>query len=651
MSWLAKNWIRVVRWGLAAGVAGFAVWQLALFVTMHALRVRYPWDVEWLEGAALYQAHRVKMGQVTYGPPNQGYLPLFHPPAYPAMLGYLGKVVRVDYPMARELSFWFIIGGVLLIARQLWLVFKEEENGKVYALTLSLVAAGCVAAGVPLSEGFYDIVREDSMAVFLCVLLAALAHGRDKKLTIRRLLVLASLITLIVYTRLPAVFFPVWVTLFVFARHRKSGLLLALMAVSGCGLVLVALQYQSRGWYWIYTVSLLADHAVPMARLKEGLGLLHKAMPFLPALPVVALGLAIVRKISSRAVLWFGMAVCSLPASLLPFAKVGGYLNDFVPVAFFIGPAVAFLLADLLLALERRPRQVLAVQAIVYAAMCLFFWNSKYSPARISPNADDYKKARNTNAQMSKLKGGVIVPRHPFLPVQNGSRSDQIADMPYLDMVFAGYKDLAVGTYLDKTHAEWAIVTGGEVASVAAELVARYQLHGTWAGAPRMIIATPSTLRYLLRWQQPENDARVLFDFEGPLADWTPEGDAFLDGLRPTLSRGQLMPGAVGKQLLSSYNWKLRDRATGRITSSPFLIDRPNLSLRVGGNPKATRVELHVDGKSQRRAGGVFDITECLVKVVWDVKELMGKEARLVIIDDDTGPYGHIRVDQVVLFR
>lgn len=649
---LAPRWRRAVHVVTAIAAIAGALWQLSLLLRLYASRVAYPWDLEWLEGAALYQAHRVMEGQVTYGPPKVGYLPLLHPPGYPALLGLLGKVVRLDYPMARTLSMLFFLGAAGLVIRSLVRHHEDEEGGKLDAWVLGLAAAGCAAAGVPVIEGFYDMVREDILAIWLCVLAAVLADTRERRLTPRRIALLAAVITAIVYTRLPAVFFPVWVTLFVFARHRRSGVLLTLAGISGCGLVLVALQYTSKGWYWMYTVSMLQDHVIFAARFKEGLVLLLRAAPFYPALPVLALVLAVTRRLSPRAALWFGMFVCSFPSSLLPWAKVGGYFNDFMPTCFFVGPATAFLVADAVRAVGKRPRAALAVRGLAYVGLGAHLFLATYDFKRFSPGPAAFERVRAMNERVAKLSGGVLVPRHPFVPVRMGSRTQQFADMPYLDLALSGYKDIALGAYIDKIHARWAVVSGNEIGTIADELAARYQFEKRMPDPPRMVIGTPSSLRYLLRWQDDEAKARVVFDFEKPLAGWEAEGDAFAES--PTSTHPRIQPqihGAVGQGLANSYSSRKRDRATGTLTSPPFVIDRPTMGLRVGGGwTPRTRVELLVDGKVERKATGIFEGTETLIKTVWDVRPFLGKEARLVLIDEDTGAWGHLLCDHVVLY-
>jgi hypothetical protein len=553
--------------------------------------------------------------------------------------------VRLDYGMARTVSFACFLIAVGLCARAL----VRHQEGRLEGWALGAFAAGCAAAGAPIFEGFYDLVREDVMAVLFCVLCAVLAGG-PKRMSPRRIAALAFTIGAVVYTRLPAVFFPVWVTIFVFARHRRTGVLLAISAAAVCGLTLVALQYASHGWYWMYTITLLQDQALIPTRFLLGLQILIKFAPFLWALPPLVIALAVARRLSAETVLWFGMLVVSIPAALLPFAKVGGFGNDFMPMFFMIGPATAFVVSDLWRALEPRPRNRLAALSLLCAGSAAFLGVRTWDVKRLTPTEDAFRKARAMNEKVASLDGGVLCPRHPFTPIHNGSKNLGFSDMPYLDMAWSNYGDLNLGGYIDRSKAKWAAIMGTEVQLTTRELVSRYQLEGSIGDAPVTITGERSQLRYLLRLQDSEKDARVLFDFEKDLDGWKVEGDAWQ--LTPPKPKWQAqIYGAVGSQLANSFHPTKKDTATGTLTSPKFVIDRWHMAFRIGGGWKnGTRVELRVGGRVERKASGIFEYNETMIKVVWDVHAFLGKEAQLVLIDQDPGPWGHLMVDHVILY-
>jgi hypothetical protein len=628
---------------LLVAVAG-GLWQLSLVARLWWGVARYPWDIEWLESSALYQAYRVMRGLPTYGPMRDGFLPLNHPPLYPAVLGYLGRVIGLDYLMARTLSLVFFAGAAALVVRAM----VRRMSGRAEGWVLGILAVGAAGTGVPLIEGVYLLVREDMMAVFLCVLLAALVDG-PRRLTNRRIALLAVLTTAIVYTRQPAVFFPVWVTVFVFLGHRRSGFLLALSSAAACGLVLVALLFTSKGWYWLHTVGLVQVHGVAPDRFVLGLKVLLDTAPYVAAVPLLLLVLLATRRLSASGLLWSGMLVAAIPAGLLPFAKVGGFSNDFIPIVFLIGPATAALLCDAFDAVARHPRFQATAQALVFVAGGAFLIHRSYGLDRWVPNADTNKKARALNARVAALEGGAISPRSPFLAPRNGITTLQWSDMPYLDMLWAGYTDLDLGKYIDGAHARWALVSGTEIPTSSRELSVRYQLEDRLNDSPATLIGERNVMRYLLKANDEEKNARVLFDFES-LAGWTVQGDAF--SLTPAQPSGQLaIQGVVGKHIANSYSPKGKDTAKGTMISPRFVVDRRHMSLRVGGGwNRGTRVELRVAGRTERTATSIWEYQETMTRFVWDVRPFLGKEAQLWLIDEDAGAWAHLLCDHVVLY-
>ncbi len=651
------RWWTGVRVAGAVVVAAGAVFQLSLLGRLFAATVRYPWDIEWLESTGLYQGYRYMRGLSTYGPPRDGYLPMNHPPGYTATLGLIGKVVGLSYAMGRTVSLLCFLGAAAMVVRAI--VRHCGPTRRVEGWALSAFAVGCAAAGVPLIESFYTIIREDVMALLFCVAGGAIVDGAlpvpgegagavrwaSRRMHPRRIAALSLAIAAIVFTRQPAVFFPVWFVIFVFARHRRSGVLLALGATAACGLVLVGLQFASKGWYWLHTVGFVAAHHVTLERFGWGLKNLFELAPFSPAILLVAAVLAARRRLSARGAFWVGMLVFSIPASLLPWAKVGGFSNDFVPSVFLIGPAAAFVMADLLAALAARPRVTLGLQTALFAAAAAFLYLRKYDYKRFVPPDDSFRRAQALNARVASLKGGVISSRHPFTPIYNGDTTLQWSDMPYLDMIWAGFHDVDLGAYIDRGNARWALVSGTEIQETATEITLRFQF-AERLDAPVTLLGERSTPRYLFRRNDDEKDGRVLFDFES-LDGWTITGDAFQI---VTPKQGNVH-GAFGKHMVSSYSPKGKDGAKGVLLSPKFTIDHDHISVRVGGGfHRGTRAELRVGGRAVQTATGIFESMEVLTRVVWDVAAWRGKDAQLALIDEDTGYWAHLLCDHVVMY-
>jgi len=140
----------------------------------------------------------------------------------------------------------------------------------------------------------------------------------------------------------------------------------------------------------------------------------------------------------------------------------------------------------------------------------------------------------------------------------------------------------------------------------------------------------------------------VFEDFEsGSYDKWTVEGEAF--GKAPqsgTLPRQKPVSGFLGTRLVNSYVGG--DGSLGKMTSRPFTIERPFIRFLIGGgsDPRRTCMNLVVGGTVVRTATG--QQREQLDWKVWDVREFLGKSARIEITDAASGPWGHINIDQII---
>ena len=74
---------------VVAGSAGY----LVLYAVLAALRVRYPFDLEWLEGAMVDHVRMILDGRPLYPPPTLDFIPLTYTPGYFYAAAALCKIV------------------------------------------------------------------------------------------------------------------------------------------------------------------------------------------------------------------------------------------------------------------------------------------------------------------------------------------------------------------------------------------------------------------------------------------------------------------------------------------------------------------------------------------------------------------------------
>ncbi len=147
-------------------------------------------------------------------------------------------------------------------------------------------------------------------------------------------------------------------------------------------------------------------------------------------------------------------------------------------------------------------------------------------------------------------------------------------------------------------------------------------------------------------------DDILIADFEGKdYGDWKVEGKAF--GTAPakgTLGGQMRVTGFEGKGLVNTFLGG--DKPTGKLTSPAFTIERDFIKFLVGGggHEGKTCMNLLVDGDvvysttgPNKQPGG----SEFLNWENWDVKKYKGKKAVIQIVDDASGGWGHINIDQI----
>ncbi|WP_434994308.1 GH32 C-terminal domain-containing protein [Arthrobacter sp. Ld5] len=138
------------------------------------------------------------------------------------------------------------------------------------------------------------------------------------------------------------------------------------------------------------------------------------------------------------------------------------------------------------------------------------------------------------------------------------------------------------------------------------------------------------------------------FDYPGTLAQagWQVTGN--LDPARnPSTIGGHY---AIGKRINTFEGGPSGDDNQGTLISPSFYLTNTNIGFLLGGGGRTDgklQVELVVDGNVVRTATGKN--SGALDWQNWDVSAYYGKSAYLRIIDNATGPWGHLTLDNMVL--
>ncbi|MBU0638551.1 MAG: hypothetical protein KKB50_06775 [Planctomycetes bacterium] len=148
------------------------------------------------------------------------------------------------------------------------------------------------------------------------------------------------------------------------------------------------------------------------------------------------------------------------------------------------------------------------------------------------------------------------------------------------------------------------------------------------------------TVRLLIAWYVPRTKLRIGRDAESP---------AFSAGPSHGSGPGQQeVTGFRGQGLVNTFD-PSGDGAIGTLTSPEFELTHDYVQFLIGGgdHPGKTCIQLLVGDEAVRTATGKD--AERLEWCTWEVADLKGQRARIRIMDQERGAWGHVSVDQIVL--
>ncbi|MBX2920931.1 MAG: hypothetical protein KF746_01970 [Chitinophagaceae bacterium] len=150
--------------------------------------------------------------------------------------------------------------------------------------------------------------------------------------------------------------------------------------------------------------------------------------------------------------------------------------------------------------------------------------------------------------------------------------------------------------------------------------------------------------------QPPVPRQTILFqDFEsGTYGKWKTEGNAFGKApVKKAEAEADFVTGHEGNFLVNSKLTSYGDSGTGKLISPVFIIKENYINFKLGGGPYRgkTCINLYINNQLAKTATGASD--EKLEPVSWDVRDAKGQKAYLEIVDNETGSWGHINVDEI----
>jgi hypothetical protein len=389
--------VRVLR----VGVVVCAIASILVYLVVAVLRMRYRFELEWLESGSVVQVRRLVDGHALYVRPSITFVPGNYPPVYSYVSAAAAKVFGVGFLSLRLVSFAASIAVFVLIA-----VLVRYETRTWWA---AVAASGVFAACYRIGGAWFDVARVDSLFLFLVI--AGICVVRMAR-SWPPIALAALLVVLATFTKQNAIF--VAVGLFVYLLHRRWRWAVLYGAVVGglCVVATVSWNAVTHGWFWFYNYEVTGIHPIVTSRIA---GFWFDDLLSHLALAVIVGASYLILARNTDGVLWFYLPVVT--SLVLPtwYVRIhdAAYNNDVLPA--YLGIAVLFGLG--LHALTQlqvtRPWQRGIAITVLLAGITQFAL-LRFDPRAELPTATDQHSGQQLLALLGQAHGDVLVPDHPY---------------------------------------------------------------------------------------------------------------------------------------------------------------------------------------------------------------------------------------------
>jgi hypothetical protein len=224
-----------------------ALWACSLasvlvFVALVLLRLRYPLELDYIEGVMMDHLVRLAQGRPIYVEPTLEFVTLAYMPLFATVASFLARLFGPELWQPRLISFVSMLGIATLVIA----VLRAETR----SWTLGVAGAGALLASYGVTGGHYDVGRPDSMMLLLSLSgLAVLRFTTD----VRGALIAAALLTAGFFTKQHSVWFSIAGLVHLAVNDRRRLAPFAVAIVAGCAGGFALLSLWLGPWFPYFT--------------------------------------------------------------------------------------------------------------------------------------------------------------------------------------------------------------------------------------------------------------------------------------------------------------------------------------------------------------------------------------------------------------
>jgi hypothetical protein len=392
-------------------IAAFALLYPIAYVAIALMRMRHPFELEWMEGGAVGHVRRILDGLPLYVEPSLDFTPFIYPPLYFHVASWFARALGPDFLALRLVSFLASLGALAFV----FLIVRRRTSGWVPAT----LAACLFAASFREGGAWLDLARVDSL--YLMLLLAGIWGVQRPGSPWLAGAIGGIAFALGALTKQSALFVAAPAAAWLLIADWRRGATFAAVVAAIVGGFTAWQNQVSGGWYAYYVFELPRDHPI-IGQLLRGFWTAEYLGVYGIALAIAAFHFVRVSRASWRAVgLDFVLLASLIFTAYATKIRVGSFDNLLLPahVAASLGLGLG------LEALRRFARELPTDRAPTLdrfaAVLCAAtFLLTLYKPWRQLPTAADVAAGEQMVESLARVDGDVWVPSHPDLAAKAG---------------------------------------------------------------------------------------------------------------------------------------------------------------------------------------------------------------------------------------
>ncbi|MDY6987448.1 MAG: glycosyltransferase family 39 protein [Thermodesulfobacteriota bacterium] len=400
---------RIDSWFRCALLAGGLLYVL-VYIVVALLRIQYPFELEWLEGALLDHVRRIVSGKPLYTPPSLEFVPFVYPPLYFYLSAALSKVVGLGFVPLRLVSFAASLGSFVVI---FLLVRKETES-----TYLGMLSSCLFAATFRIGGAWFDIGRVDSLFIFFfLVAVYFLRNGTSAKW----FLLSGILFSLSFLTKQTALVISAPVLLYcLFSDWRRCFFVVGTVGLI-IGTMTLLLDHIHHGWYSYYFLNFTGKHFSEKAGLFS-----FWSTDVAPVSIAFVLALFYLLRRSSdasrgRQFFHSALAVGMIGGPWICRLDTGSFNNVVLPayacISILFGLAMNEIMQEIEIASLNKQYML---KTYIYLVCMVQFLCLVYNPLAQIPSSADLEAGNRFVNEVRQMKGDVFIPYHPYLATMAG---------------------------------------------------------------------------------------------------------------------------------------------------------------------------------------------------------------------------------------